>query len=211
MRIVRRWHRPQLRAVEHLGAEWRDPGGHQLSVDSPADRRDHDRIRRIGLGDGGHGQVEHQVARWRTKGIKLNVGAEYRSESAVFSPDLASEEGNAEGSGGPTVPVVGQLPRKEIFTELGIPLLDHKPVAESLGLEVGYRYSDYNLGFKTNTYKFGGRVGADERFPRSRQLLARGARAEHRRTVRAAGGGAGRIDRSLRRRRRPRARRRSAC
>jgi outer membrane receptor protein involved in Fe transport len=29
-------------------------------------------------------------------------------------------------------------------------------MAESLGLELGYRYSDYNLGFKTNTYKIGG-------------------------------------------------------
>jgi iron complex outermembrane recepter protein len=108
------------------------------------------------------GSVTADMTRWNIKspladeGIKLNVGAEYRSESAVFSPDLASEEGNAEGAGGATVPVAGNYHVKEVFTEVGIPLLDHKPMAESLGLELGYRYSDYNLGFKTNTYKFGG-------------------------------------------------------
>jgi iron complex outermembrane receptor protein len=108
------------------------------------------------------GSVTADLGKWNLKspmadeGIKLNVGAEYRSESAVFSPDLASQEGNAEGAGGATVPVSGNYHVGEVFTELGIPLLDHKPMAESLGLELGYRYSDYNLGFKTNTYKFGG-------------------------------------------------------
>jgi outer membrane receptor protein involved in Fe transport len=107
------------------------------------------------------GSVTADLGKWNLKspaadeGIKVNVGAEYRSESAVFSPDLASEEGNAEGSGGPTTPVSGNYHVNEIFTEVGIPLLDHKPGAESLALELGYRYSDYNLGFKTNTYKFG--------------------------------------------------------
>ncbi len=108
------------------------------------------------------GSVTADMAKWAIKspmadeGIKINLGAEYRSESAVFSPDLASEQGNAEGAGGATVPVSGNYHVGEVFTELGIPLLDHKPMAESLGLELGYRYSDYNLGFKTNTYKFGG-------------------------------------------------------
>ena len=108
------------------------------------------------------GSVTADLGKWNIKspmadeGIKVNLGTEYRSESAQFSPDLASEEGNAEGSGGPTEPVAGNYHVSEVFTEVGIPLLDHKPMADSLGLEMGYRYSDYNLGFKTNTYKFGG-------------------------------------------------------
>jgi iron complex outermembrane receptor protein len=107
------------------------------------------------------GSLTADLGKWGIKspfadeGIKANLGAEYRSESAVFSPDLASEEGNAEGSGGATVPVAGDYHVNEVFTEIGIPLLDHKPMAESLGLDVGYRYSNYNLGFTTNTYKFG--------------------------------------------------------
>jgi iron complex outermembrane receptor protein len=107
------------------------------------------------------GSMTADLGKWAIKspfadeGIKVSVGSEYRSESAVFSPDLASEEGNAEGSGGPTVPVAGAYHVWEAFTEVGIPLLEHKPLAESLGLDVGYRYSSYNLGFNTNTYKFG--------------------------------------------------------
>jgi outer membrane receptor protein involved in Fe transport len=108
------------------------------------------------------GSVTADLGKWGIKspfadeGLKISTGSEYRSESAVFSPDLASEEGNAEGSGGPTVPVAGAYHVWEAFTEVGIPLLDHKPLAESLGLDIGYRYSSYNLGFNTNTYKLGG-------------------------------------------------------
>ena len=107
------------------------------------------------------GSVTADMGKWNIKspfadeGIKVNLGSEYRSESAVFAPDLASQQGNAEGSGGATVPVSGDYHVKEVFTEIGIPLLEHKPMAESLGLEVGYRWSDYSLGFKTNTYKIG--------------------------------------------------------
>jgi iron complex outermembrane receptor protein len=108
------------------------------------------------------GSVTADLGKWSIKspfadeGIKISLGSEYRSESAVFSPDLASEEGNAEGSGGATTPVAGAYHVWEAFTEMGIPLIDHKPMAESLGLDIGYRYSSYNVGFNTNTYKFGG-------------------------------------------------------
>jgi len=128
------------------------------------------------------GSVTADFGKWGIKspfadeGIKINLGAEYRSESAVFSPDLASEEGNAEGSGGPTTPVAGNYHVNEIFTEVGIPLIDHKPFAESLGLEIGYRYSDYNLGFKTNTYKFGGEWAPTSDF-RVRASYSRAVRA----------------------------------
>jgi iron complex outermembrane recepter protein len=128
------------------------------------------------------GSVTADLGKWNIKspmadeGIKFNVGAEYRSESAVFSPDVASELGNAEGSGGPTAPVSGVYHVNEIFTEVGIPLLDHKPMAESLALEVGYRYSDYNLGFKTNTYKFGGEWAPTSDF-RIRASYSRAVRA----------------------------------
>jgi iron complex outermembrane receptor protein len=36
-----------------------------------------------------------------------------------------------------------------------MPLIEDKPFAQLLDVETGYRYSKYNLGFKTNTYKFG--------------------------------------------------------
>ena len=41
------------------------------------------------------------------------------------------------------------------FVEARMPLIEDHFLAQSLAVETGYRYSDYNLGFKTNTYKFG--------------------------------------------------------
>jgi outer membrane receptor protein involved in Fe transport len=36
-----------------------------------------------------------------------------------------------------------------------MPLVEEKPGAQALDLQGGFRYSDYNLGFKTNTYSIG--------------------------------------------------------
>ncbi|HXZ60244.1 MAG TPA: TonB-dependent receptor [Steroidobacteraceae bacterium] len=90
-----------------------------------------------------------------SSGLQLNIGAEYRSESANFLPDLLSQQGNAAGSGGPTPPISGNFHVGEIFTELRLPLVTDKTGAEDLSLEGGYRYSDYTEGFTTNTYKIG--------------------------------------------------------
>ena len=90
-----------------------------------------------------------------SSGLQVNVGAEWRSESANYLPDLVSQQGNAAGSGGPTKPVVGGFRVKELFTEVRLPLIDDKPGAQALLFEAGYRYSDYSLGFNTSTYKYG--------------------------------------------------------
>jgi iron complex outermembrane receptor protein len=92
---------------------------------------------------------------WADSGLQINVGAEYRSEASAFSPDLEEQLGAAAGAGGPTPPVSGGFHVGEGFTEMRMPLADHLPAAEALALEAGYRYSAYNLGFDTNTYKFG--------------------------------------------------------
>jgi iron complex outermembrane receptor protein len=88
-------------------------------------------------------------------GLQANLGIEWREEGAHFRPDEASQEGIAAGSGGKTVPVAGGFTVRELFTELRLPLIDNAPGAESLAAEGGYRYSDYSLGFNTNTYKLG--------------------------------------------------------
>jgi iron complex outermembrane receptor protein len=88
-------------------------------------------------------------------GPQINLGAEYRSESTVFSPDLASEEGLGAGGGGDLLPISGNFHVSEAFTEVNIPIADGLPFAEQLALTAGYRYSKYTLGFTTNTYKFG--------------------------------------------------------
>ena len=88
-------------------------------------------------------------------GLQVNLGAEWRSEDASFRPDLASQLGDAAGSGGPTTPVSGGFHVREVFTELRVPLVQHAAAAEDLAFEGGYRHSDYSEGFKTNTYKLG--------------------------------------------------------
>jgi len=88
-------------------------------------------------------------------GLQFNVGAEYRNENADFLPDLASQQGDAAGSGGATTPVSGSFHVSEVFTEFRLPLASHIAFADELAFEGGYRYSDYSLGFKTDTYKLG--------------------------------------------------------
>jgi outer membrane receptor protein involved in Fe transport len=90
-----------------------------------------------------------------SSGLQVNVGAEWRSEGANFLPDELSQQGNAAGSGGPTPPIHGNFHVGEAFTELRMPLVSDKPGAEDLSIEGGYRYSNYTLGFTTNTYKLG--------------------------------------------------------
>ena len=88
-------------------------------------------------------------------GAQVNIGAEWRSEASAFNPDLEEQLGAAAGAGGPTPPISGGIRVKEVFMESRIPIADMVPGADSLALEGGYRYSDYNLGFKTGTYKVG--------------------------------------------------------
>jgi outer membrane receptor protein involved in Fe transport len=89
------------------------------------------------------------------QGLQINVGVEWRSEAADFLPDALSQAGSAAGSGGPTPAISGNFHVREAFTELRLPLAQHAPFAEDLSLEGGYRYSEYSLGFNTNTYKLG--------------------------------------------------------
>jgi outer membrane receptor protein involved in Fe transport len=88
-------------------------------------------------------------------GLQVSIGSEYRQESSAFSPDYEEQIGAAAGAGGPTPPVSGTFHVGEVFTEMRLPLADHIAFADRLDVEGGYRYSAYNLGFNTNTYKFG--------------------------------------------------------
>ena len=88
-------------------------------------------------------------------GLKVNFGAEWRDVTELTNPDEEFQTGDLAGSGGDTPPTSGGIISREGFIEARMPLIDDHFLAQSLALETGYRYSDYNLGFKTNTYKFG--------------------------------------------------------
>jgi outer membrane receptor protein involved in Fe transport len=88
-------------------------------------------------------------------GVQVNFGVEWRNVHTRTNPDLEYQLGDASGQGAPTPPIDGSITSREAFTEVRVPLADDKPFAKSLAFETGYRYSDYNLGFNTSTYKFG--------------------------------------------------------
>jgi iron complex outermembrane receptor protein len=103
-------------------------------------------------GDLGKYGVQSPLA---STGLKINLGGEYRDVKSETLPDEESQSGNLSGSGGALLPVSGGIISREGFIEARMPLIEDKPLAQSLDVETGYRYSSYNLGFKTNTYKFG--------------------------------------------------------
>ena len=88
-------------------------------------------------------------------GLKVNIGAEWREVTSDFQPDLEYQLGDAAGGGSPVLPVSGAVISREAFIEARLPLIDDKPFAKSLAFETGFRYSDYSIGFQTNSYKFG--------------------------------------------------------
>jgi iron complex outermembrane recepter protein len=86
-------------------------------------------------------------------GVQFNLGTEYREEQSNFLPDYAEQA--SLSSNGATLPLAGEFHVAEVFGEINAPILDGVPGADQLTLNAGYRFSDYNLGFNTNTYKFG--------------------------------------------------------
>ena len=88
-------------------------------------------------------------------GVAFALGAEYRSERSELRPDASYQSNDLAGQGSPTLDTIGGFDVKEVFAELRAPLLQDKAMAQTLSFETGYRYSDYNLGFKTDSYKLG--------------------------------------------------------
>jgi iron complex outermembrane recepter protein len=88
-----------------------------------------------------------------SSGLALNLGAEYRDVTLSLLPDEPSQEGDLSGAGGDTPPISGGIISREGFVEALLPLANDKFLAQSANIDVGYRYSSYNLGFNTNTYK----------------------------------------------------------
>jgi outer membrane receptor protein involved in Fe transport len=85
----------------------------------------------------------------------IDLGAEYRSETYKFTPDYVFENGLASGGDGVENPIDGGFHVGEVFTEFNLPLINDMPFAHEVLLNAGYRYSSYNSGFDTNTYKVG--------------------------------------------------------
>lgn len=113
---------------------------------------------------------------WSDEGIKLVVGFEYGDENSVFDLDRNYNEGNAAGQGGATADVSGAILRKEIFTEVGIPLVQDRRFVQDLSLDIRYRYSDYDIGIDADTWSIGGAWAINDQV-KLRSSLNRAVRA----------------------------------
>jgi iron complex outermembrane receptor protein len=76
-------------------------------------------------------------------GIQLVLGYEYRQEKIAYQPDDGFQRGDGAGQGGATLPANGSIAVKEYFFEGQIPLFEGYDFAQSVNLNLGYRYSDY--------------------------------------------------------------------
>ena len=88
-----------------------------------------------------------------SNGASVVLGLEYREDKLVFQPDAGFTSGDGAGQGGATAGVSGSLDVNEFFGEFSLPVLEDVSFAESLTLDLGYRYSDYSTGKTTDTYK----------------------------------------------------------
>jgi iron complex outermembrane recepter protein len=91
-----------------------------------------------------------------TEPVTAVVGAEYLKRMLDLQSDVAFESGDLAGQGGPSPSVSGKYDSKELFAELLVPIVSDRPFLYRLTAELGYRYSDYSLGFSTDTYKIMG-------------------------------------------------------
>ncbi|RYE61951.1 MAG: TonB-dependent receptor, partial [Rhizobiaceae bacterium] len=81
-------------------------------------------------------------------------GFEWRESAADFRVDNEQRTGNIFGFNA-IQNQKGSVDVKELYTEVAVPLLADLPFVHYLGLEGGYRYSDYSTIGGTDTYKVG--------------------------------------------------------
>lgn len=88
--------------------------------------------------------------------VSLVLGFESRREEYRSISDNDSAAGNFAGAGAAAPPVNGQTKVQELFLESQIPIYaSDDSFFKKFGVELGYRYSDYELSDTANTYKIG--------------------------------------------------------
>ena len=90
-----------------------------------------------------------------TDGLGVAFGTEWRQEESELRADAGFQTNDLLGQGAPTLDTEGRFDVFEVFAEARLPILQDKSFAKVLSVETGYRWSDYSLGFSTDTYKLG--------------------------------------------------------
>jgi iron complex outermembrane recepter protein len=92
---------------------------------------------------------------WAESTLQAAFGAEWRRDELQSVTDVAFQTADYGGAGGPTIGLSGTADVSDYFAELQIPLLEGQPFAHQVTIDLAYRYSDYDTGVTTDTYKIG--------------------------------------------------------
>ncbi|HET6564281.1 MAG TPA: TonB-dependent receptor [Xanthomonadales bacterium] len=107
-------------------------------------------------------------------GLSFATGFEYRDEEAETIPDQQQQSG--ETFAGQFLPVKGSYDVWEAFVEARLPILSDAQFAETLAVEGGFRYSDYNVTGSAESWRFGAEWAPVEQL-RFRTMYANAVRA----------------------------------
>lgn len=92
---------------------------------------------------------------WASSGAFTNFGYEYRDEDLVYRTDEEFQSGDLAGQGGDTPSVYGSYNVSEGFIEAQAPIVDNLPFVQNFTINLGLRYSSYNVQGNATTYKYG--------------------------------------------------------
>lgn len=84
--------------------------------------------------------------------VRFAAGAAWRRNGYATEPDAVLAAGDVVGVLFSRASE-GTSEVREVYGELSVPLLANRPFFESLGLDLGYRYSDYAISGGAHTYK----------------------------------------------------------
>ncbi|WP_105213727.1 MULTISPECIES: TonB-dependent receptor domain-containing protein [unclassified Pseudoalteromonas] len=90
--------------------------------------------------------------------LAMSFGYEYRKEKGLFEPDECLKLAPAScqgGAGGNQLPIEGGFSVDEFFLEGYLPILDGMAFAETLDVEFGFRWADYDTVGSNETWKLG--------------------------------------------------------
>jgi iron complex outermembrane recepter protein len=101
------------------------------------------------------GNVQGRAFKMPAGEARFSAGVHSRTNSYyyIFDPLQTENSFNDNPEGFPADNTKGQTAVKEIYGEMLLPLVSGKTAAEHLNLELGYRYSDYDLQGGVGTYK----------------------------------------------------------
>ena len=92
---------------------------------------------------------------WASDGIQVVFGTEYRRDTLDNKVDALQEANGLSGTGGAVIGINGDSKVNELFFEGRVPLVQDQRMMESLSFDTAYRYSEYDTGISTDTYKVG--------------------------------------------------------